>query len=356
MAGITPRSFGVAAALLAAMKDGAITAPETPSAPLAILVRGDKWGELIIMRGGQVAFTRSLTGMALSSEPAMLGEIRRNLAVFSGPSALNAPQSLYVAEGELPGGWAGRMRAGLNIPVQAFDPVAGIETSIAPEIRGCFTGPVGLIALRARSPELPINFLAPREPKPISDPNKRLLGLIAVAASLLLFGGLAIGRFVVSEKGDKVAKMQMEKNELDDEIHKLDDSSKRVKGVKDWEEHGINWLDELYDLTARFPDPNSTEVVELTTASIKQAAKSTSKYSAEMRLDLRTKESKQVDELRSFIHWDKHYSIGATESKGNVGSKGSGKNQAFILKMQIEHRDPSAYELQLNAPCARSSH
>jgi Tfp pilus assembly PilM family ATPase len=68
LAGVTPRPFGIAASLMRAVKDGAVTAPESLNAPIAILVRGDKWGELVILRDGQVAFTRSLSGMGLKSE------------------------------------------------------------------------------------------------------------------------------------------------------------------------------------------------------------------------------------------------------------------------------------------------
>ena len=33
---------------------------------------------------------------------------------------------------------------------------------------------------------------------------------------------------------------------------------KRIKTVKEWEDKGINWLDEIYETTDRFPDPNGT--------------------------------------------------------------------------------------------------
>ncbi len=352
LAGVTPRPFGIAASLMRAVKDGAVTAPESLNAPIAILVRGDKWGELVILRDGQVAFTRSLTGMALNAEAAMLGEIRRNLAVFSGPSAQNQVQALYVAEGDLPGGWAGRVRAGLSIPVQSYDPIAGTETAVPLETRGSFAGLVGLVAMLARSPELPVNFLEPREPKPVSDPNKRLFGMIAAAAAVLLVAGLGYGRYVVSQKKTELAGQFEAKANLEEDLKKLDDVAKRVKGVKDWQDKDVNWLDVLYDLTENFPDPATTEVMQLTASTVKAGEKSATKWVGNIILDLHTSDVSNVTMLQRKISAE-GYAVGFPEPKGKDSQRNAGANgkiEHFVLKYQLDHRDPSRYTLELHAP------
>ena len=349
--GVTPRPFGIAASLMRAVKDGAVTPPESLTAPIAILVRGDKWGELVIIRGGHVAFSRSLTAMALNAEAAMLGEIRRNLAVFAGQSAQNQVQALYVAEGDLPGGWTGRVRAGLTIPVQSFDPIAGVESDISLETRGCFAGLTGLTALRARSVELPVNFLNPREPKAHSDPNKRMLGLIGVAASLLLVGGLALGLFLVAQKSKAANALRAQKSDLEDDLKKLDDTSRRVAAVKDWENKGINWLDELYDLTARFPDPSGAEVIQLVGKPIPPVKNSANKHVADLELTINTGSARAVDTLVIDMSHDKQYEVAPKQSKGAArgSAGGSVKNQQFVFKAKIEHREPTQYVQKLNA-------
>ena len=347
---IAPRTFGIAASLMRAIKDGAVTPPESAALPIAVLVRGDKWGELVILRGGQVAFTRSLTGMALNSEAAMLGEIRRNLAVFAGQLPQNQVQCLFVAESDVPGGWSGRVRAGLAIPVQSFDPIAGVESDVPPETHGCFAGLTGLAILQGKSSELPINFIEPREPKPVSDPNKRLLGLIAVAASLIFVVALGLGRFMASQKADAALALQNQKTDLEEEIKKLDDVVKRVKAVRDWEDKNVNWLDELYDLTARFPDPAGTEVVQLSGKSVEPGKNATTKYTAEMELQINTEAGKVVDDLSISMAQDRHYSVGGKQSKGAAsGGFRNRKNQQYLLKVQIERREPNQYVLKLNA-------
>ena len=160
-----------------------------------------------------------------------------------------------------------------------------------------FAGLVGLTALQARSAELPVNFLSPREPKPVKDPNKRLFAGIAAAALVLIVGGLVYGRYVVSEKAARVLALQNEKSDLEEDVKNLDDVGKRYTVVKDWENKGVNWLDELYDLTVNFPDPATTEVVTLNADPLVAGEKKNpSKKVGIITMDIRTKSPDEVDD------------------------------------------------------------
>jgi Tfp pilus assembly PilM family ATPase len=361
LVGVTPRPFGVAAALMRAIKDGAVTPPDSPNAPLGILVRGDKWGELVIVRGGQVSFTRSLTAMAVNNETAMLGEIRRNLAVFAGQSAQQAVQALYVAEGDMPGGWSGRLASSLNIPVQSFDPIAGAETEIQPELRGSFSGLVGLVALRARSGELPVNFLAPREPsRTKTDPNKKMLVWVGIAAALVFATVMGLGFFKVTMKANEIEALRAQKKDLENDIAVHADTMKRAGIVKEWENKNVCWLDELYDLTYHFPDPNgppgsSAEVVKFSGFAIENQSKNaTKKYAAAMTLEVNSESQRAVEHLNAAIH-DPFRETDATQTKGPAGDRMSRRNLKFEMKARIEHREPSFYlaQLKVAAPTRR---
>src|SRR5947208_459042 len=98
------------------------------------------------------------------SGPALLGERRRNLAVYNGQNPQQPVEALYVAEAAGPGGWSGRVRAGLTVPVQAFDPLAGVEHETPPDARGHFAALAGLLQLKAKAGRLPIDFVNPRQP------------------------------------------------------------------------------------------------------------------------------------------------------------------------------------------------
>lgn len=348
MVGVTPRPFGVAASLLRAMKDGAVTPPDSPIAPIAVLVRGDKWGELVILREGQVAFSRSLTAMAVNSEAAMQGEIRRNLAVFAGQSEKSTVKALYVAEGEMPGGWSGRLQMGLNIPVQSFDPIAGADARIDPENRGSFAGLVGLIALRARNNEMPVNFLAPREPKEVGDPNKRLLLFVGLGVVVLFLAVMGFGFWTVQQKSKEATNLRKEKAELETEIAARGDTIKRATIVRDWEHKNVCWLDEIYDLVTVFPDPAGTEVVKLSGTPTDPPKGAVKKHVAALVLEVNTESERAVELLNAAIH-DPYRETDATQRKGAIGERGVRKNLRYEVKARIEHREPNFYLLQLKA-------
>ena len=127
----------------------------------------------------------ALSGPALASDTALLGEIRRNLAVYAGQATQHPVRALYVAEAEsLTLGVGDRIRDTLAIPVHRFDPLAGLEPPPG-ATAGSFTGAAGMFHLYGRSRVLPVNFVKPREPKPPRDPNRRVYALAANPARWL---------------------------------------------------------------------------------------------------------------------------------------------------------------------------
>jgi Tfp pilus assembly protein PilN len=253
-----PRAFGV----IACLRRTANPAPD-PGTAFAVLSVGEKGGEFAVARGDFLAFARPLAGPALASDAALLGEIRRNLAVYAGQAPQHPVRALYVAEGESPAISVGdRLRDTLAIPVFRFDPLAG-EQPPAGSTAGSFAGIAGLLHLYGRAKSLPINFIRPREPKPPADPNRRLLGWAAVAAGVLvLIGGIA-GYAVVSAKQKEVTRLAKEKADLDERLIALDQDERRIAAVDQWQNSEIVWLDELYNLTARFPDVTKLRLTEL---------------------------------------------------------------------------------------------
>jgi len=118
--------------------------------------------------------------------------------------------------------------------------------------------------LYGRGKGLPINFVHPREPKPPADPNRRLMAWAGIAAAaLLLIGGIA-GYAVVAAKQREVERLTKQKNELDEDLVKLDQDERRIAAVDQWQKSEIVWLEELYNLTARFPDITKLRLTELT--------------------------------------------------------------------------------------------
>jgi hypothetical protein len=262
LAGVTPRAFGV----IACLKRTANPAPE-PGTAFAILTVGEKGGEFAVARGDYLAFARPLAGPALASDAALLGEIRRNLAVYAGQAPQHPVRALYVAEGNGQTlGVGDRLRDTLAIPVFRFDPLGGLPPPAGSTV-GSFAAAAGLLHLIGKSKALPINFVRPREPKPPADPNRRLIGWAAAVAALVLLAGGGLGIHAVSARDKEVAELTRQKAELDDMLTlKFDQDERRLAAVDQWQRSEIVWADELYDLTARFPDVTKLRLTELSAA------------------------------------------------------------------------------------------
>ncbi len=254
---VAPRAFGI----IACLRRVADPAPE-PGTAFAALTVGEKGGEFAVARGEALAFARPLAGPALTSDAALLGEIRRNLAVYAGQAPQHPVRALYVAEGNGRAlGVNDRLRDTLAIPVFRFDPLAGAAPPDG-ATAGSFAGAAGLIHLASGRAALPINFVRPREPKPPPDPNKRLLTWAAVAAGIFLLVGGGAGYALVAAKDRELARLQQEKTDQDDVLLKLDQDERRIAAMEQWLKAEIVWADELYDLTARFPDITRLRLTE----------------------------------------------------------------------------------------------
>src|SRR5262249_55553756 len=152
-----------------------------------------------------------------------------------------------------------RLQNALSFPVYAYEPVVGVSVPDGP--MGTHAGLAGMLALRASGAALPINFASPRQPKPPRDPGKRLLVLVGGGVFAFAFLLLAFGLIQLSSKNRKLAALQKQKNELDNQLHVFEPDAKRIKALDDWSASEVNWLDELYDMTARVPDINKIRII-----------------------------------------------------------------------------------------------
>jgi hypothetical protein len=351
LVGLTPRPQGALAALDRAIATGAVTEPEAKRASVAVLTRGEKWGELVIARDGQVVFSRAVTGTALNSEQALLGELRRNLAVYNGQNPQQPAEALYVAEAAGPGGWSGRVRAGLTVPVQAFDPLAGVEHDTPPDARGHFATLAGLLQLKALGRPLPIDFNAPRQPVTRDAANRKRAVAGASVLALLVLSGLAFGYLKVQQKQKELTSLIKEKNDLDKQSKELEEDEKRIKLFKEWDETRVSWLDEMYDFTARFPDIKETTVLQFRAEPLAVQKGAKVKNVARMTLKIQTADGKHVDALQAAMHADKRYHNVKKDIKGGTGALGFSRfAQTYEIRTDIEKRPTSEYLRRLTVP------
>jgi hypothetical protein len=321
-------------------------------------------GEFTVARGPQVRFARTIPPAAVASEQALIAELRRNLAVAA--QAGGEPvRAVYLAEADAGAdGWAGRLRAALAVPVHPFDPVAGSPAAdnIPPALRGRFAGPVGLLAARAAG-RLPINFAQPHQPRAEADPGRNRAALVGLAAIVLLGGGAVAGYVAVSASDDKVSKLQQQVRRADEDIKRLEPDARRLAAADEIVDRGVNWLDEFYDLSARFPDigtmrmlafkgtaipPPTDKEREKEKAAAKPANNAPKKPVAKIQIDVAAPDPKLPDALVNAM--ESRYYPGANKKTGPlVQGAGNGKAQLqqFTIEANVVHRGPDEYTRRL---------
>jgi Tfp pilus assembly PilM family ATPase len=348
LAGVTPRPQGALAALERAIATGAVTEPEAKRASVAVLTRGEKWGELLIARDGQVVFSRAVSATALNSESQILSELRRNLAVYNGQSPQQPVEAVYVAEAAGPVGWSGRIRSGLQVPVQAFDPLAGVESFTPADARGHFATLVGLLQLKTRGTRLPIDLAAPREPVVARSSSRNLMAAGVAVLAFLIIGGLGFGYMKVKAKDATYAKLTAEKVDLEKTMKDYEEDDKRIKALKEWDESRINWLDEIYDLTARFPDIKNARLEQFRAEPLTVQKGAKTKYVARITLKVATNDPNLMNNLQNGMNADKKYHNINKQIKPTTGLSG-GFTQTYEVRADIERRPANEYVRKLTA-------
>jgi hypothetical protein len=246
---VTPRLFGVAHALARAVHPQ--PNPLGPNKLNVVLSVGQRWAELCFFKGD-----RLVQAQALANGSLLVSEVKRNLAVFQAQHAVNidwtGPDALYVFSGDAHVLQA--LEAGQQLPVQPLNPLYE-ELEVAAKVKSpaAFAGAVGLAALWSQSGARPVNLAAPKKALPpvsISRQRGMMYGSIAAAVLLVIVGAMY---WKLSSKQAEIKELVLAKTEF---LKKKQDNAQlraEVDAYKEWEQTTVPWLDELYDLSARFP-------------------------------------------------------------------------------------------------------
>jgi Tfp pilus assembly PilM family ATPase len=315
-----------------------------PDASVAALIMADRWVEFAIIRGDSLLLARSLTPGG-----ALMGEVRRNVSVYAGQNQQRPLQALFLAGGSEHSLLREGLEDSLGIPVYMLDPFRGLQQPDLPaDGRGAFAGSVGLLYAWAKNKELAINFVEPKQPKPPSDPNKRkvVFALAGIAAALVIVVSWCY--FEVDKQDRQITRLSMDKTDLDGRLVILEEDSKRIKALDDWVKTDINWLDELYDLTDRFPEPVSIRLV-----SVKGDMVSAGKDKQVARLEVRgitNTEREAVEELQGNWRIEKNYKVDAIQDKPNTVLERAIFPREYTIVAKFDKRPPDQYTRQLPDP------
>ena len=151
-------------------------------------------------------------------------------------------------------GLSDRIRDQLSLPVVVIDPFAAVDApgDLVEEHSGRFASLLGMLLDEALNGGHAIDFVHPRrQPEP---PNRRRMALRI--AALLGIAALVVTYYMWTTLSDLDADVSQRFKQL----RELDASAKRaakqqqlVAEIRNWQASDVAWLDELRDLSLRFP-------------------------------------------------------------------------------------------------------
>jgi hypothetical protein len=142
----------------------------------------------------------------------------------------------------------------LPCPVEQVSPLT-ITDGVAPreEHQASLAGAIGLAQRWAVAGTLPVNLAVPKRTQVAASPTRRRWLVYGVAAGLLLATCVGGMYWTISNKRGQVLRLTKQKDFLESELRSYAQDRADIDALKEWEAGTIPWLDELYDLTARFP-------------------------------------------------------------------------------------------------------
>jgi hypothetical protein len=240
---VTPRPIALIGAL-----ERARTGAAPAGAVEALMTVGGRRADLGVWRDKTLLFARSL-----ATGPALAGEVKRSLAVFSAQTGATTHTLSLAGNGDA-ASLRNRLTEMLSIPIKPLDPFTKDDrVPGAAHERGLYSAAVGLAHRWAVAPQLAINLVAPKEPRQETDPVKRKKVFFGLVAAFLAVAGIVFGNIVLANKRAEVNVLKKDKSELETELKKFAQDRLDIDALKEFEQGAVPWLDEIYELAARFP-------------------------------------------------------------------------------------------------------
>lgn len=215
--------------------------------------------DLIVFSNRKARYLRTVRLPGPANEPKstdrLLAEIQRTLAVAAEdrPDAPE-PEAVYVYAGPAEHApLVERLREELGLPADSLDPFLSFDAEAEglPADRGCFAPLLGMVQDEAADSHA---FDLLRPPRRAVPADRRRPVFLALAGVLLLS---LIGAYFVWDQTEAADQENRELgtrlSDLKSMLKKSGEQKKVVDAVHTWEKTDITWLDELRDLSLRFP-------------------------------------------------------------------------------------------------------
>lgn len=222
-----------------------------------------------VVTPGRLVFTRTVRLPEQASDE----EIAERLVAEAKRTVLAAPRE-YVGEGGIQNVYlfgrqaeyeatANAVGRELSLPVEVLDPLDAVE---APDVEvppqpERFAPLLGVLLDEAAGGQ-PLDLLHPRRPP---HPWKRWR-IPALAASGVALIAIALGGYVwgnLAEVSADNARLEARLRDLNETARKAVKQKERIEAIAAWRNRDVNWLEELRDLSVRFPGPRDAVVLRM---------------------------------------------------------------------------------------------
>ncbi len=263
--------------------------------------------DLTILVNETVVFLRTarLPGEPGSPEQArgLIAETRRTMVASQNRLGGSRVESIFLCGGEQSqSALIAQMRTELALPVELFQPFATVPCAPdlqqnLPSFPGRFTPLLGILLDEGLETPHSLDFLHPRKkPEPPSHRNQYMWAGGLAASLLLLIGGWLW--WSLGSLDSEIATTEAKLKDLEPVMKKADDLNKRMTALDGWLAGDITWLDEIRELSTRFPSSKEAMLTNLLLLGHKSGG--------EIQLDGLVKTPSVVDPLERALRNPKH--------------------------------------------------
>ena len=269
-AGLKPRHMLLRSYASASLFSRTTSPPEDVC--LLVNLVGDE-ADLTVTVRGQAVFARTVRLPSRADDEKstrrLIDEIRRTIAAaMQNRQDEGAIEGIYIFGGpddhaEL----VDSINDEFSIRAMVLDPFMGVDLakSLVPDNSGAFAPLLGMLLDETQGGKHAIDFLHPRR-RPLPRSRRRPLVIAgALLASLALVAGWhVLGRLAAADaKNDALGQELADLKQL---VKKAMKKEEVVQAVRDWQSSDVNWLDELRDMSLRFPSSRDAVVLRMTLA------------------------------------------------------------------------------------------
>jgi Tfp pilus assembly protein PilN len=228
--------------------------------------------DLTVLTGGQVVFTRTVR-LALGGDDelsrSLIGEIRRTIAAAQNQLAgQRVERVVFCGDNEAQAPLRAQVSQNLSLDVEYFDPFSGLEFASGaaarmPEHPGRYAPLLGIVLDAAAGDRPAIDFLDPRRrPAPVSH-RRRYLTAAAIGVCVVLVFVFYIW-IELAALDARIATLDTQSKGLAAKLKKLSETERDIVPIDEFTKSDVNWLDELYHLSANYPPATDAIVTDVT--------------------------------------------------------------------------------------------